>query len=87
MGTLTQKSKRALVKKGSVVGPVGKVFKSGNSAALRLPASLRAKVGKSYTLVATPSGFVATDPADLAKRRRSLAALYGSAPDFPLREV
>lgn len=66
--------------------PTGKVFKSGNSAALRLPAGLQVPVGKTFTLTPTASGFVASDPVDLAKRRKALAALFGSAADFPLRE-
>jgi hypothetical protein len=65
----------------------GRVFKSGNSAALRLPASLGVTIGKSYVLTPTPSGFMATDAADIARRRRGMAALFGSAPDFPLREA
>ena len=65
---------------------MGKIFKSGNSAALRLPAGLGVSIGKSFVLTPTPSGFVATDPGDLATRRKGLATLYGSAPDFPLRE-
>lgn len=43
-------------------------------------------VGKTFALTPTASGFVATDPADLAKRRKALGALFGSAADFPLRE-
>jgi len=66
--------------------PMGKVFKSGNSAALRLPAGLQVPVGKTFALTATASGFVAVDPADQAKRRKAMAALFGSAADFPLRE-
>jgi hypothetical protein len=66
---------------------MGKVFKSGNSAALRLPAGLQVSIGKTFTLTPTASGFVAVDPIELAKRRKALAALFGSAPDFPLREV
>ena len=66
--------------------PTGKVFKSGNSAALRLPAGLRVPVGKTFTLTPTASGFVASDPVDVARRRKAMAALFGSAPDFPLRE-
>jgi virulence-associated protein VagC len=66
--------------------PTGKVFKSGNSAALRLPAGLQVPVGKTYALTVTASGFVAVDPADQAKRRKAMAALFGAASDFPLRE-
>jgi len=84
--TVSRGVKRVSTKLTSVVAPMGKVFKSGNSAALRLPAGLRVSIGKSFVLTPTPSGFVATDPGDLARRRKGLAALYGSAPDFPLRE-
>jgi hypothetical protein len=66
--------------------PLGRVFKSGNSAALRLPAGLHVPVGRTFTLTPTASGFVASDPVDLAKRRKAMAALFGSAADFPLRE-
>jgi hypothetical protein len=52
----------------------------------RLPAGLQVAVGKTFVLTATASGFVAVDPADQAKRRKAMAALFGSAPDFPLRE-
>jgi hypothetical protein len=65
---------------------LGKVFKSGNSAALRLPAGMGVPVGKTFALTPTASGFVAVDPADLARRRKALAALFGSAASFPLRE-
>ncbi len=66
--------------------PMGKVFKSGNSAALRLPAGLQVPLGKTFALTATASGFVAIDPTDQAKRRKAMAALFGSASDFPIRE-
>ena len=71
---------------GVAADRLGKVFKSGNSAALRLPAGMRVPVGKTFALTPTASGFVAVDPADLARRRKALAALFGSASDFPLRE-
>lgn len=82
--TVISKSKRI----GAAVStrlPMGKVFKSGNSAALRLPAGLQVPLGKTFALTATASGFVAVDPADQAKRRKAMAALFGSAADFPLR--
>ena len=84
--TRSRKTKHVSPTLVSGVAPMGKVFKSGNSAALRLPAGLGVSIGKSFVLTSTPSGFVATDPGDLARRRKELAALYGSAPDFPLRE-
>ena len=80
--TLPQKSKHT--QKPALTG---RAFKSGNSSALRLPVGLNVVVGKSYVLTKTPSGFVATDPAALAKRRKNMAALFGSAPDFPLRDA
>lgn len=83
--TVTTKTKRTGVAVASRL-PMGKVFKSGNSAALRLPAGLQVPVGKTFALTATASGFVAVDPVDQAKRRKAMAALFGSASDFPLRE-
>lgn len=59
-----------------------KVFKAGNSKALRLPRELKVKA-KAYHLTPTASGFVATDPAAEAKRLKALQSLWGSAPDFP----
>ena len=82
----SRKSKRSPLGLDPVSTPMGKVFKSGNSAALRLPAGLGVPIGKTFVLTPTPSGFVATNPDDLARRRKGLAALYGSTPDFPLRE-
>lgn len=81
--TVSRKSKST---GASTSARMGKVFKSGNSAALRLPAGMQVPVGKMFALTPTASGFVAVDPADLAKRRKGLAALFGSATDFPLRE-
>ncbi len=59
-----------------------KVFKAGNSQALRLPKSLNVTAS---TLVITPTdgGFIVTDPAAAARRRRALRKLWGSCPDFP----
>lgn len=59
-----------------------KVFKAGNSKALRLPRELKI-TAKAYHLTPTASGFVAVDPALEAKRLKALQALWGSAPDFP----
>lgn len=66
--------------------PLGTVFKSGNSAALRLPAELQVPVGRVFALTATASGFVAVDLSEEAKRRKVLACLFGSVPTFPLCE-
>ena len=59
-----------------------KVFKAGNSKALRLPRSLRVKA-KAYDVIATATGFIATDPLAEARRLKALKALRGSAPDLP----
>lgn len=59
-----------------------KVFKAGNSAALRLPRGLAIKA-KSYQVTPTATGFVAIDPAAEAQRLKALKALRGSAPEFP----
>ncbi len=59
-----------------------KVFKAGNSKALRLPRGLDVKA-KSYEVTPTATGFMITDPKAEARRLRALQALRGSAPDFP----
>jgi virulence-associated protein VagC len=59
-----------------------KVFKSGNSQALRLPRALKLKA-KSYHITPTDGGFQATDPAAEARRLKALRKLWGSCPDFP----
>jgi virulence-associated protein VagC len=59
-----------------------KVFKAGNSQALRLPRSLLVKA-KAYQVTPTATGFIATDLAAEARRLKALKALWGSSPDFP----
>ena len=59
-----------------------KVFTSGNSQALRLPKAFRVR-GKQLQLSPIPGGFMAIDPAEIARRRRTLKKLWGSCPDFP----
>ncbi len=59
-----------------------KVFKAGNSRALRLPSALKLTT-KSYAITQTATGFIVTDPAADARRLKSLKALRGSCPDFP----
>jgi antitoxin VapB len=63
-----------------------KVFKAGNSKALRLPRTLAVKA-KSYQVTPTSTGFIVTDTAAAEKRLKALKALWGSCPEFPdLRE-
>ena len=59
-----------------------KVFKAGNSKALRLHRGLDVKA-KSYEVTPTATGFMITDPKAEARRLKALQALRGSAPDFP----
>lgn len=59
-----------------------KVFKAGNSKALRLPRGLDVKA-KSYEVTPTATGFMITDPKAEARRLKALQALRGAARDFP----
>lgn len=59
-----------------------KVFKAGNSKALRLPRNLPVSA-RSYQVTPTATGFIATDPAAEARRLKVLKTLRGSSPDFP----
>jgi antitoxin VapB len=59
-----------------------KVFKAGNSKALRLPRGLDVKA-KSYEVTPTATGFMVVDPKAEARRLKALQALWGSAPNFP----
>ncbi|OAM91631.1 AbrB/MazE/SpoVT family DNA-binding domain-containing protein [Termitidicoccus mucosus] len=59
-----------------------KVFKSGNSQAVRLPKDFRFS-GKTAQLIKTPKGVLLIDPRVQARRRAALRKLWGSAPDFP----
>lgn len=59
-----------------------KVFRSGNSQALRLPKAFRIS-SDTVTLVKMPDGFVARDEKAHARRLKAFAALAGSCPDFP----
>jgi antitoxin VapB len=53
-----------------------KVFKAGNSQALRLPRSLGVSA-KSYEVTPTADGFIVIDPAARNKRLRALDKLIG----------
>ena len=62
-----------------------KVFKSGNSQAIRLPKAWRLATG-TVQIEKTGRGLLILDPKAEAKRIKALAKLYGSCPDFPLIE-
>jgi antitoxin VapB len=53
-----------------------KVFKAGNSQALRLPRALQVKA-KTFEVTPTPDGFMVVDPSARAKRWRALDKLMG----------
>jgi antitoxin VapB len=59
-----------------------KVFKSGNSQALRLPKAFRI-ASDSVTLIKSADGFIVKDEKAHAHRTRAFAALAGSCHDFP----
>lgn len=59
-----------------------KVFKSGNSQAIRLPKGWRLATS-AVQIEKTGSGLLILDPTAEVKRIRALAKLYGSCPEFP----
>jgi antitoxin VapB len=59
-----------------------KIFRSGNSQAMRLPKAFRVS-SPTVTLIKTPDGFLARDERASARRRKAFAALAGTCPDFP----
>jgi antitoxin VapB len=59
-----------------------KVFKSGNSQAIRLPKALRLPT-KTVQIEKTGRGLLILDPKAEARRTRELSRLYGSCPEFP----
>jgi antitoxin VapB len=63
-----------------------KVFKSGNSQAIRLPKAWRLST-RTVQIEKTGRGLLILDPAAEAKRVKALAKLYGSCPDFPKPEA
>ena len=64
---------------------VARVFKSGNSQAIRLPKALRLST-KTVQIEKTGRGLLILDPKAEQSRVRALAKLYGSCPDFPTVE-
>jgi virulence-associated protein VagC len=59
-----------------------KVFKSGNSQAIRLPKAWRLSTS-TVQIERTGRGLLILDPKAEARRVRALTKLYGSCPDFP----
>ncbi|OYW44621.1 MAG: hypothetical protein B7Z08_11440 [Sphingomonadales bacterium 32-68-7] len=63
-----------------------KVFKSGNSLALRLPAGLQLTPGMEMELTVEDGVFYSFEPADLPKRKFDIAKVCGSANDLAFIE-
>jgi virulence-associated protein VagC len=64
---------------------IAKVFKSGNSQAIRLPKALRL-AAKTVQIEKTGRGLLILDPKAEARRVKELSKLYGSCPAFPTVE-
>lgn len=62
-----------------------RVFKSGNSQAIRLPKALRLPT-KTVQIEKTGRGLLILDPKSETRRVKALAKLYGSCPNFPAIE-
>ena len=62
-----------------------KVFKSGNSQAIRLPKAWRLATSI-VQIEKTARGLLIVDPKAEVKRVKALAKLYGSCPEFPAVE-
>lgn len=60
-----------------------KVFKSGNSLALRLPKALGLEEGSEMVLREVPQGFV-VEPAEQPKRKIDISGFAGKAPGIRL---
>ncbi len=63
-----------------------KVFKSGNSQAIRLPKAWRLST-PTVLIERTGRGLLILDPKAEAKRVRALARLYGTCPELPAAEL
>ncbi len=59
-----------------------KVFKSGNSQAIRLPKAFRLNA-RTVQIEKTARGLFILDPKAEASRMKALSKLYGSCPQFP----
>jgi len=62
-----------------------RVFKSGNSQAIRLPKAWRLST-TTVQIEKIGRGLLILDPKVEARRVKALAKLYGSCPDFPIIE-
>lgn len=68
-----------------MVKVTAKVFKSGNSQAVRLPKGYRFK-SKTVEIVKSGSSITLIDPVEAARRRRALEKLYNTPSELPALE-
>ena len=68
------------LRKGETRHYRAKVFKSGNSLALRLPAALGLEAGMEMELTAGPDGVYAFKLAEAPKRKIDISKFWGKAP-------
>jgi len=61
-----------------------KVFKSGNSVALRLPKALGLKEGEEMRILREDRSGFKVEPVEPSKRKIDLTGIYGSIPDLKL---
>ncbi|WEK47283.1 MAG: AbrB/MazE/SpoVT family DNA-binding domain-containing protein [Candidatus Andeanibacterium colombiense] len=61
-----------------------KVFRSGNSLAVRIPAGTKLTAGMEMELVVEDGQFLAYEPAEQPKRKFNIAKVAGSATDLKL---
>ena len=61
-----------------------KVFKSGNSVALRLPKALGLKEGDEMMIVREDRAGFKVEPIEAPKRKIDLTGIYGSIPELKL---
>jgi len=61
-----------------------KVFKSGNSVALRLPKALGLKDGDEMMILREDRAGFTVEPVEAPKRKIDLTGIYGSLPDLKL---
>ena len=65
---------------------ITRVFKNGNSQAVRIPKEFRLKSG-TVTIEKIDSGLIIRDPSAIKKKVAQFRKLRGSCPDFPEVQV
>jgi antitoxin VapB len=57
---------------------IGKSFKSGNSVAIRIPASIGVEAGREWEVERNPDGRIILKEVDTSRTKISLDGIYGS---------